>query len=314
MLLQPWGIYVNGKSSNQDAAWDFLKFLTNHENAFRLTSMTGWVSARQDVDWEPLLEKIPQFEVVRQAAQGRRSTTSSRSCRCGTRSRAGWPTGCRPPMSTRASTATRRRWRRLSTRWRPQTDGILKEADLYGTSVGGPGRRAGWSPSCAGSAVDGGARALGIVARRARIGGSSLFCLVALAPVLALFAYVRVYPDPARLRAQLLQVEPDQPAKPFVGWDNYLQLLSDDNFLLALRTRRSTRWRPCASARLLALAAGRVPRRPRAAVGLLPDRLLPAGDHADGADGDRLEVDLRLQLRHPQLRPVARRHRRRWPG
>ena len=29
MLLQPWGIYVNGKSSNKDAAWDFLKFLTN---------------------------------------------------------------------------------------------------------------------------------------------------------------------------------------------------------------------------------------------------------------------------------------------
>ena len=38
-------------------------FLTNPENSFRLTSMTGWVSARQDVDWKPLLEKTPQFEV-----------------------------------------------------------------------------------------------------------------------------------------------------------------------------------------------------------------------------------------------------------
>ena len=38
----------------------------------------------------------------------------------------------------------------------------------------------------------------------------------------------------------------------------------------------------------------------------LPDDLFPAGDHADGPDGDRLEVDLRLQLRHPQLRALAR--------
>jgi multiple sugar transport system substrate-binding protein len=63
MLLQPWNIYVNGKSSKKDAAWGFLKFLTNQENSLRLTSMTGWVSERQDVNWKPLLDKTPQFEV-----------------------------------------------------------------------------------------------------------------------------------------------------------------------------------------------------------------------------------------------------------
>jgi multiple sugar transport system substrate-binding protein len=63
MLLQPWGIYVNGKSSQQDAAWDFLKFQSNQANNLLLTTMTGWVAARQDVDWKPLLAKIPQFEV-----------------------------------------------------------------------------------------------------------------------------------------------------------------------------------------------------------------------------------------------------------
>ena len=63
MLLQPWGIYVNGKSGNQPAAWEFLRFLTSAENAFRLTSMTGWVSARQDVSWQPLLQTAPQFAV-----------------------------------------------------------------------------------------------------------------------------------------------------------------------------------------------------------------------------------------------------------
>jgi multiple sugar transport system substrate-binding protein len=63
MLLQPWGIYVNGKSGNKDASWEFLKFLTNAENSLRLTAMTGWVSERQDVDWKPLLDKTPQFQV-----------------------------------------------------------------------------------------------------------------------------------------------------------------------------------------------------------------------------------------------------------
>jgi multiple sugar transport system substrate-binding protein len=63
MLLQPWGIYVNGKSNNKTVSWDFLKFLTNKQNAFRLTSMTGWVSERRDVDWKPLLAKTPQFGV-----------------------------------------------------------------------------------------------------------------------------------------------------------------------------------------------------------------------------------------------------------
>jgi multiple sugar transport system substrate-binding protein len=63
MLLQPWGVYVNGKSSNQDAAWDFMKFLTSPENSLKLTEMTGWVGARADVDWAPLLAKTPQFQV-----------------------------------------------------------------------------------------------------------------------------------------------------------------------------------------------------------------------------------------------------------
>jgi len=63
MLLQPWAIYVNGKSGNKSASYEFLKFVTNPENSLRLTEMTGWVSERQDVDWKPLLDKTPQFEV-----------------------------------------------------------------------------------------------------------------------------------------------------------------------------------------------------------------------------------------------------------
>jgi multiple sugar transport system substrate-binding protein len=63
MLLQPWAVYVNGKSANKAASYKFLNFLTSQENALRLTSMTGWVSERGDVNWKPLLEKTPQFEV-----------------------------------------------------------------------------------------------------------------------------------------------------------------------------------------------------------------------------------------------------------
>jgi len=63
MLLQPFGFYVNKTSANKGVAWDFLQFLTSKENAIRLTTMTGWVSERQDVDWKPLLSKTPQFGV-----------------------------------------------------------------------------------------------------------------------------------------------------------------------------------------------------------------------------------------------------------
>jgi multiple sugar transport system substrate-binding protein len=63
MLLQPWAVYVNGKSGNKKASYEFLKFVTSKENSLRLTEMTGWVSERQDVDWKPLLDKIPQFQV-----------------------------------------------------------------------------------------------------------------------------------------------------------------------------------------------------------------------------------------------------------
>ena len=35
--------------------------LTNAASSLKLTEMSGWVSARRDVDWKPLLAKIPQF-------------------------------------------------------------------------------------------------------------------------------------------------------------------------------------------------------------------------------------------------------------
>jgi multiple sugar transport system substrate-binding protein len=62
MLLQPEAVYVNGQSNNKGAAWDFVKFLTNEQNALRLMEMTGSISPRKDIDLKPLLAKTPQFE------------------------------------------------------------------------------------------------------------------------------------------------------------------------------------------------------------------------------------------------------------
>lgn len=62
-IVQPWGVYVNGKSKQKDAAWDFLKFLSEPQNAVKITEMTGWGSRREGIDWGPLLKETPQFEV-----------------------------------------------------------------------------------------------------------------------------------------------------------------------------------------------------------------------------------------------------------
>ncbi len=62
MLLQPWAIYVNSQGDNKDAAWDFVKFMTSAQNGLRLTEMTGWIAPRTDIDWKPLLAKTPQFQ------------------------------------------------------------------------------------------------------------------------------------------------------------------------------------------------------------------------------------------------------------
>ena len=132
MLLQPWGIYVNGKSSQQDAAWDFLKFLTNRANQLLLTTMTGWVSARQDVDWKPLLDKIPQFEVfvsTPKDVQFYVEPVLAPWDEIETRLADQLPSAYVDPAlkDDPAKVAA------LVHKWADQTDGLLKEAGLYGT-------------------------------------------------------------------------------------------------------------------------------------------------------------------------------------
>ena len=61
-LLQHNGLWVNAKSKNLDAAYDFMLFLSSKEASVKLTQMSGWVAARSDVDWSPLLAAIPQYK------------------------------------------------------------------------------------------------------------------------------------------------------------------------------------------------------------------------------------------------------------
>jgi multiple sugar transport system permease protein len=60
------------------------------------------------------------------------------------------------------------------------------------------------------------------------------FVFLALAPVMALFVYLRVVPTAQALLMSFFKWELIKPADQFVGLDNYTNLLSDDNFRQAL--------------------------------------------------------------------------------
>ncbi len=59
-LSQPWPLYVSRTA--EEEAWDFVKFLTSKENGERVVTMTGWLSDREDIDWDAILAETPQFE------------------------------------------------------------------------------------------------------------------------------------------------------------------------------------------------------------------------------------------------------------
>jgi multiple sugar transport system permease protein len=62
-----------------------------------------------------------------------------------------------------------------------------------------------------------------------------LFCYLALAPVLALFVYIRAFPIAWSVILSFYRWDLISASKPFVGFANYLRLASDGNFLLALK-------------------------------------------------------------------------------
>jgi ABC-type sugar transport system permease subunit len=63
----------------------------------------------------------------------------------------------------------------------------------------------------------------------------TLFCYSALLPVLALFAYVRVVPIAESVALSFYRWDFIRPLKPFVGLTNYGNLMSDENYLIAMK-------------------------------------------------------------------------------
>lgn len=59
------------------------------------------------------------------------------------------------------------------------------------------------------------------------------FVFIVLAPVMALFIYLRVIPTGQAVLMSFFKWELIKPAEKFVGFDNYANLLKDDNFRLA---------------------------------------------------------------------------------
>jgi multiple sugar transport system substrate-binding protein len=131
-LLQHDGLYVSGKSKNIDAAYDFMAYLTTPEASMRMTEMSGWVAARQDVDWSPLVKQTPQFEAftsppkeVQFYAEPILEPWNEIESRLADLLPDAYTN---PAMKDPANLAA------FIKKAAAQTDSILKDADLYGTS------------------------------------------------------------------------------------------------------------------------------------------------------------------------------------
>jgi len=61
-IFNPVYLYVPQSTKNAGAAWDFIKFLTQPEYERQMLEQVGWIPLRQDVNYDPVLVKIPQYK------------------------------------------------------------------------------------------------------------------------------------------------------------------------------------------------------------------------------------------------------------
>ena len=132
-LLQHNGLYVSGQSKNAAAAYAFMQFLTNPENSAMLTQTSGWVAARNDVDWAGLVAKIPQYKgfvAPPTDMQYHLEPVLGPWNEIQTRIADQLPAAFVDPALNGNPT----KLAETIQRWATQTDNILKEAGLFGTS------------------------------------------------------------------------------------------------------------------------------------------------------------------------------------
>jgi ABC-type Fe3+ transport system permease subunit len=115
-----------------------------------------------------------------------------------------------------------------------------------------------------------------------------LFCYIALLPVPFLYAHHRVQVRPEPVSLVMIS-----PRLAFVGLTT--TFVFGDEFHPALKNTTIYSFATVILTTVLALPAVFLARRSQFRP--LPDDLLPASDHAADPDVDRVEVDLRLQLR-----------------
>jgi multiple sugar transport system substrate-binding protein len=60
-IFNPVNLYVPQSAKNAGAAWDFIKFLTQPRYERQMLEQVGWIPLRQDVNYDPVLVKIPQY-------------------------------------------------------------------------------------------------------------------------------------------------------------------------------------------------------------------------------------------------------------
>jgi multiple sugar transport system substrate-binding protein len=60
-IFNPVNLYVPQSTKNAAAAWDFVRFLTQPQYERQMLEQVGWIPLRQDVNYDPVLVKIPQY-------------------------------------------------------------------------------------------------------------------------------------------------------------------------------------------------------------------------------------------------------------
>ncbi|HET8580148.1 MAG TPA: extracellular solute-binding protein [Nitrospiraceae bacterium] len=61
-LFSSGNLYLSQTAKDPSVAWDFIKFLVESQYARQMLEQVGWIPLRQDVNYDPVLIKLPQYK------------------------------------------------------------------------------------------------------------------------------------------------------------------------------------------------------------------------------------------------------------
>ena len=220
-------------SKNPEVAWDFVNFMLRPENQQQLLEMTGWMPARQDVEYKEQIRKAPQFKAFFDAPDGYDFYWYT-------------PLGPFDEILTKLAARLERAYADKSLVDNPagiakviedmakETNDILRrEGHVRRIAAPATLRRMTGSP---GADRDGGNRPAGRQPAHAR---HLRLLLSGLAPRwLRSLCICASSPSSTTLAAGLYNWDMIRPIRVFVGLGNYIELLRDPNFQVALFNTR----------------------------------------------------------------------------